>query len=201
MTREPAPDFYDDLNGSLVHAWRMLVRGVADRRSPCHSPTVATIGCDGGPRLRTVILRAASPENWTLRFHTDNRSDKMRELASDNRISLLAYDQGSKIQIRVEGRAAVHTDDAVAEAAWGNSRSFSQICYGSTPAPGQVIAEGNAFCLPAAGTDDVAQGRANFAAVQVHVTSLEWLYLAHAGHRRARYVRTADRVESAWLAP
>ncbi len=200
MTREPSPDFYDDLSGSLVHAWRMLVRGVADRRSPCHAPTVATIGSDGRPRLRTVILRGADPENWTLRFHTDRRSDKVRELGEDHRISLLAYDPGAKIQIRVEGVAKVHTDDAVADAAWGASRSFSQICYGSAPAPGQAIANGGAFSLPDQ-TDDVAQGRANFAAVQLSVASLEWLYLAHAGHRRARYMRTAEGAESTWLAP
>lgn len=200
MTREPVPDFYDDLNGSMVHAWRMLVRGVADRRSPCHSPTVATIGSDGRPRLRTVILRGADPETWTLRFHTDRRSDKVNELASDSRVSLLAYDPGAKIQIRVEGMASVHTEDALADAAWAGSRSFSQICYGSAPAPGQTIANGGAFSLPV-GSDDVAQGRANFSAVQLSVTLLEWLYLAHAGHRRARFVRTAEGTESVWLAP
>jgi pyridoxamine 5'-phosphate oxidase len=135
MTREPIPDFYDDLNGSMVHAWRMLVRGVADRRSPCHSPTVATIGDDGRPRLRTVILRGADPESWSVRFHTDNRSDKVKELTRDNRLSLLVYDPGAKIQIRVEGRATIHTNDAIADAAWGASRSFSQICYGSAPQP------------------------------------------------------------------
>ncbi|MGL5362481.1 MAG: pyridoxamine 5'-phosphate oxidase family protein [Bosea sp. (in: a-proteobacteria)] len=200
MNREPVPDFYDDLNGSLVHAWRMLVRGVADRRSPCHSPTVATIGNDGRPRLRTVILRGADPEVWTLRFHTDRRSDKVQELATDSRISLLVYDPGAKIQIRVEGVATVYTDDGLADAAWAGSRSFSQICYGSAPAPGQMIANGGAFSLPV-GSDDVALGRANFAAVQLSLTSLEWLYLAHAGHRRARFTRTAQGTESIWLAP
>jgi len=39
-------------------AFRLIARGVADRRSPFRTPTLATVGVDGRPRLRTVVLRA-----------------------------------------------------------------------------------------------------------------------------------------------
>ncbi|NBR79124.1 MAG: pyridoxamine 5'-phosphate oxidase, partial [Alphaproteobacteria bacterium] len=58
----------------------MLERGAADRRSAFHTPTVATIGLDGRPRLRTIVLRACDTANRSLRFHTDARSDKINEL-------------------------------------------------------------------------------------------------------------------------
>jgi pyridoxamine 5'-phosphate oxidase len=70
----PIPSFYDDLDGTLAEAWRLISRGVADRRSPFHHPVVATIGGDGAPQARTVILRACDPAAQRLRFHTDARS-------------------------------------------------------------------------------------------------------------------------------
>ena len=50
-TRDPA---YDDLAAALVDAKGRLSRGVADRRSPFRSPTLATVGLDGRPRARCV---------------------------------------------------------------------------------------------------------------------------------------------------
>jgi pyridoxamine 5'-phosphate oxidase len=57
----PIPAFYDDIEATLAHALALLVRGVPDRRSPFHHPVVATIGTDGRPRLRTVVLRGFEP--------------------------------------------------------------------------------------------------------------------------------------------
>lgn len=187
-----------DLDSVLRHAWALLARGVADRRSPFHAPMVASIGPDGGPRARVVILRGCDPSARLLRFHTDRRTDKAAELQARPAVALTGYDAGAKIQIRVEGRASVHFDDAIADAAWEGSRSFSRICYGTDPAPGTVLAEAGAFSLPSA-VDEIAAGRAHFSAVQVKVERLEWLYLAHAGHRRARFELASG--EGVWLAP
>jgi pyridoxine/pyridoxamine 5'-phosphate oxidase len=175
-------------------------RGVADRRSPFHSPMVATVGLDGRPRARVVILRGCSQSERRVRFHTDMRSAKAAELLQNPFIALTGYDHGAKIQIRLEGRASLHREDALADAAWEGSRPFSRICYGVAPGPGTRIGEGGAFALPA-GDDEIAGGRAHFCAVQVAVESLEWLYLAHSGHRRARYTFAGDAVTATWLAP
>ena len=45
-TGEPArlPSFYNDLDGTLAESWRLIARGMADRRSPFHHPTLATLG-------------------------------------------------------------------------------------------------------------------------------------------------------------
>ena len=42
------------------------------------------------------------------------------------------------------------------------------------------------FSLPAE-DDEIAAGRENFSAVVIAVEALEWLFLAHSGHRRARF--------------
>jgi pyridoxamine 5'-phosphate oxidase len=196
------PSFYDDLDGTLAESWRLIARGVADRRSPFHHPTVATIGQDGRPRARTVILRACEPSVRALRFHTDARSAKIEEIGRDGRAALHFYDPQAKIQIRVEGVASIHAADAVAEAAWAGSRVFSRQCYGVSPGPGAPIDSGGGFTLPETTDEATASGRAHFRAIVVRASSLEWLYLSHAGHRRAHFAWNGEGAWTArWLTP
>ncbi len=197
----PRPDWYDRLDATLAEAWRMVEEGPRDRRSPFHAPTLATVGADGRPRARTVVLREADAGARTLRFHCDRRSDKAAELRADGRATLHGYDPAAKVQIRLEGRASLHLDDAVADAAWAGSRPVSRLCYGTEPAPGEALARGGAYALPA-DEDQAAAGRSNFAAVLVRVERMEFLYLAFAGHRRARFAwDAAGRLDAAWLVP
>lgn len=194
-------DCYDDLAGSLTHAWVLLGRGAADRRSPLHTPAVSTIGLDGSPEARTVVLRSALSNEWLLTFHTDVRSEKYRELMRDPRVSLIGYDPASKVQLRCRGDAVCHVGDDQAAAAWARSRPLSRACYRQAEAPGSVI---NAPHLAASsgGLEEGEVGFENFVQVQITVREIEWLYLAHSGHRRAKFVRTAEgSVSSMWLAP
>lgn len=201
--RAPLPSWYDDLDGTLAACWNFLARGVADRRSGFHHPVLSSIGLDGGPRSRVMILRGVDIAARRLRVHTDLRSEKIAEWRADNRVSVLGYDAVQKLQIRLTGRARLHADDAIAEAAWQSSRAMSRVCYGTAPAPGSEIPAGDAFALP---TSDDAEGleagRAHFAAVVIDIASLESLYLAFEGHRRAHFAWDAGGALSArWLAP
>lgn len=194
------PAFVDDLAETRAHAWRQLARGVADRRSSFHTPSVATIGLDGRPRLRTVVLRGVEPAAARLRFHTDARADKVAELSADPRIALHAYDAAGKFQLRIEGLARLHRDDATADAAWAGSRPMSRACYGTVPAPGSRLAGPNDFTLPA---DEAAldAGRGHFCVVVIDALTLETLALAHEGHRRARFDLRSQADSGVWLVP
>jgi pyridoxine/pyridoxamine 5'-phosphate oxidase len=189
----------EDLAAALGDSWARLQEGVRNRRSPFHSPMAATIGLDGQPRARVVILRGCEPAERFLRFHTDRRSDKIAELIRQPCIGLTAYDAAAKVQVRVEGQASLHWDDAVADQAWEGSRVFSRICYGAEPGPGRELAGPGAFRLPA-DEAEIAAGRANFCAVRIIVERLEWLHLAHEGHRRARF-DVASSANGVWLSP
>lgn len=189
-----------ELQAVLSEATRLLSRAVADRRSPMHTPTVATIGLDGRPRLRTVVLRGFDPARRELRFHTDIRSEKVAEMRSDPRMGLHVYDPGSRIQIRLGARATLHTDDAVAENAWQTSQPMSRVCYGTRPGPGSAIEAGGSFSLPD-GPGEVADGRPNFVAVTGVIDELDWLHLAASGHRRALFRWEALDCTATWLAP
>ncbi len=202
MASAPRPSFADDLDGTLEEAFRLLARGKADRRSPFHTPCIATLGPDGRPRLRTMVLRAVDPSRRTLRFHTDARSDKAAELSADDRAAVHFYDPGAKIQIRLEGRAILHGHDALADEAWAQSRPMSRACYGVMPGPGERLDAAGGFSLPA---DEAASaaGREHFRVVLFVFERLEWLWLEHAGHRRALFLWEdgLPRPESRWLVP
>jgi pyridoxamine 5'-phosphate oxidase len=201
--RAPLPSWHDDLDGTLAACWGFLARGVADRRSGFHHPVISSIGLDGAPRSRVMILRGVDMATRSLRVHTDWRSEKIAEWRADNRVSVLAYEAGQKLQLRLSGRVSLHHDDALADAAWQSSRAMSRVCYGTAPAPGSEIAMGDAFALPAPEDAEALEaGRAHFSAVAIAVESLESLYLAFEGHRRARFTWDAGGALTArWLAP
>ncbi len=132
MTETPA--FYDDLAGCLAEAWRGWRRGGPPerlshagprhdrpRRRPAPAHRGAARGRPGGP----VVAR---PLRRPLR---QGRRDRRRP-----RVSLHAYDPKAKIQVRIEGTARLHGQDAVARAAWAASRPMSRIGYATAPGPG-----------------------------------------------------------------
>jgi pyridoxamine 5'-phosphate oxidase len=194
------PDFADDLDATLRHAWACLTRGVKDRRSPFHTPTIATLGLDGRPRMRTVVLRAVDVAACSLRFHTDQRGLKSAEIRNDPRVAVHAYDPRGKFQLRGEGIAHLHETDPLAQTAWENSRMMSRACYATQPAPGTAIDAPGAFALPQ-GEAEIGTGAQNFSAVVITLESIETLFLDHAGHRRARFDLDPADPQARWLVP
>lgn len=191
-----------DLAGTLDEAFGLLERGARDRHSPFHTPTVATVGPGGAPALRTVILRDFDRDGPRLRFHTDARSAKVEQLGRDPRVTIHAYDADRKVQVRLDGEAIVHRDDEVARAAWDASQPMSRVCYRIDPAPGTPIADPAAAVIPPGPADPAADpGFGRFAAVVVTISCLEWLHLAAAGHRRARFLWQNGRLDASWLTP
>jgi hypothetical protein len=196
------PAFHDDLEAALADALRRLAEAVTNRRSAFHTPTLGTVGRgDARPRLRTVVLRGFDSAAPSLRFHTDRRSEKFEELRSDPQVGMHFYDAAAKLQLRFDGWARLHTEDAVADAAWAASRVASRQCYGIEPGPGQAIRSGGDYTMPAINDEAVAVGRKHFCAVTVAVANLEWLHLAASGHRRASFDWTIDGWSKRWLAP
>ncbi|MCO4092496.1 MAG: hypothetical protein HEQ34_11155 [Sphingorhabdus sp.] len=195
------PAYYDDLALSFEEAWSLIAAGVTNRNSPSHMPAVGTVDALGMPQLRIMILRDVSRDTRTLRFHTDSRSIKAEQLRQNPATSVLIYDPAAKVQIRMSGKTHFTATGAVADIAWSASTPFARRCYMAEAAPGTPLAEPSSG-LPdwIAGKqpeeDQLADYRPNFAALLVEIDTIEWLYLANAGHRRARW--QWDAVQNSW---
>lgn len=184
--------FYNDLDLSLAEARKLIDGGAHDRRYSSHHPVVGTIGKDGLPRQRVMILRKLDWERRLIRFHTDWRTEKVEELASNGAASVLIYEPESKVQLRLSGKAAVQTTGSAVDAAWNEATLFARRCYLAETAPG-TLSDNPQSGLPlwvegrAPSDEEVAPARANFAILLFEYNQIEWLYLANKGHRRARW--------------
>jgi pyridoxine/pyridoxamine 5'-phosphate oxidase len=194
---EPIPAHHSCLDAILPAVWRLFARGVTDRRSAFHTPTLATIE-HGLPALRTLVLRGFEPAARQLSFHTDVRSAKAAALARQPVAGFHVYDPGLKIQVRCTGAITLHDTDEAATIAWQRSGASARRCYAILPPPGSAIADPAAADLEG---QDEAAARAVFLRVDLVITRLEWLYLASSGHRRARFVWTDGALSSTWLVP
>ena len=184
----------DDVRADV---FRLLSRGVADRRSPFRSPALGTTGLDGQPRLRTVVLRGFDPGARRLVVHGDVRAGKMAEIARDARVMLHVWDEGGQVQVQAAGTAVVQTGGA-ARGEWDRLHPGSRATYRVRLTPGTVLDD------PAvADGDPVGEEAAfaNFAVIGVRMTGLEWLHLGRDGHRRAVFTWTDVGVDARWLVP
>lgn len=202
------PDFYNDLDLSFNKAWDLIEPGASKRSSPAHTPVVATIGDAGEPQLRVMVLRAADRMARRLRFHTDIRSTKIDDVKTRGSASVLMYDPELKLQLRLSGCISVETDGDDVDDAWQTSTTFARRCYLAENAPGsQSIEATSGLPIWIEGKQPVEEqlgdARANFALLWFEVRSLEYLYLANVGHRRARWVwdDAAANWSGRWLVP
>ena len=198
----PIADNHEDIFDDI---WKRLGRGAADRRSPFHTPVVGSTDVAGHVHQRVMVLRKVDRPAASLRFHTDIRSAKTAQV-DGARVALLGYDAGAKIQLRVQGTAAIHTDGPDVDAAWTATSPSGRRSYLTILAPGTAsgtatsgLPDDMALRTPTA--DETLLGRANFGLLVVSVDRLECLHLAHDGHRRAAFTRLGEEWHGAWLIP
>lgn len=183
MDNIPLPSFYGDLTATLTHAWACMVRGSVDKKSAFNTPSVATveIKADGSvsPQQRTLILRNADAASNILRFYTDNRSLKTRQIRASSGTSILFYSATQHLQIRLQGVAQLRIEDALCLQLWNNLPPHGRSSYLSLAAPGTACKS----------LDDCAkeieQVPINFCVMDVRITEIETLFLHRAGNQRA----------------
>lgn len=188
-------DSLDQVRADIV---ARLERAARDRRSPMHTPVVAT----GDANLRVMVLRHFDRETWTMRFHTDLRAPKVAGIGDGASVGVLFYDQPGKLQVRCSGKGRILRNGPVADEAWSSSDNFARRCY-LGEAPGAVSE------VPTSGlppefegikpTDEqLVPARENFAVLLVEIEQADWFSLDQAGHRRAIIEKNGD---GRWVAP
>ena len=189
MSLDPHP-WAQELGSLYDHAWHRLLRGVHDRHASARHPTLATVSPDGMPKARTVVLRAADKSLARLEIHTNLHSSKIADLRARPVAALHVWDDGSRLQIRVEAEVEIASGTAVADT-WARVPDRSRTAYSSSHTPGHPI--------PSALAYDNAPDLAVFAVLHLNIRTLDLLHLG-ADHRRARFTRESGWAGQ-WLVP
>jgi hypothetical protein len=191
-----------NLEQIYARVWDCLAAAVREDKWPFKVMQVATIGLDGSPDVRTVLLRGVSEPENLLTFHTDLRSPKVAELSRDPRIALVGVDTVQNLQIRVFGESRVVRDGQARLDAWRTSPDHDLIVYRTKLAPGTPMSQAGDEFDEAPHDIDPAEGLQHFCVVEVRPARLDWLDLSNADRpQRARYVRRGDIWVHNWIAP
>ena len=190
------------LADAYAAVWENLLGGTANGRVPFKIMQAATIGLDGAPAVRSIVLRRVSEADNIIAFHTDIRSPKSAELKSDRRIALVGIDPDRNVQIRIQGEARIVHEAQARRTAWASARAQSLIVYQTTLAPGTPVDRPIAAAAPMLDVFQASDGFENFCIVEVRPSMIDWLDLSIADTpRRARFGRVLDGWEGRWVAP
>ncbi|RED14360.1 pyridoxamine 5'-phosphate oxidase family protein [Pontivivens insulae] len=175
------------LESFLNAAWSRLSRGVADPKSACNRPTLATTG----PEMRTVVLRAANRDAGTLDIHSHAQAGKITQIAADPAVALHVWDARANLQIRLRGRAELHIGTPLAKDVESRLPARTHEIYRISQTPGAIIPspEVTRFDGPPA-----------FALIRVTLDQIELLHLDRSRHSRALFCRE-DGWTGSWRAP
>ena len=185
------PAYYEDLAEIQNKYWSMLEDAVTNRSSPFRIPVFM---CSNNDEIdgRIVVLRKSDRENNLLQFHTDLRSPKVDILYNNNKASLLFYDKEKKIQLRVKVECKINNQNSVTEASWKKTQHISRRCYLTDSPPGTISENPTSGMISKLEDFDYTMeqsedGYKNFTVIKCYIKSIEWLYLAAKGHRRAKF--------------
>lgn len=95
----------------IAHFRSLLAAAQAVDRTLLPEPTamtLATVGTDGQPSARLVLLKAVDERGFV--FYTNLRSRKGRDLSANPRAALTVHWQPLELQVRIEGVAEPVTD-------------------------------------------------------------------------------------------
>ena len=197
------PAYYENTDEIQNKYWRMLDDAVTNRNSPFRIPVFICAHQDEVDG-RIVVLRKSDRTNNLLQFHTDLRSPKIDILKKNNKASLLFYDKEEKIQLRVKVDCEINNQNSITKESWKKTRHISRRCYLTDSPPGTKSENPTSGMISKLEDFDytIEQseiGYKNFTVIQCKIKSIEWLYLAAKGHRRARFDLKND--EILWLVP
>jgi len=197
------PAYYEDFNEIKKKIWLMLDDAITNRSSQFRIPTFIC-GDQSNFDGRIVVLRKTDQKNKIVQFHSDIRSDKIEKLKKNSRAAMLFYDKEEKIQVRFKVECVVNHNNEVTKDSWSKTQHISRKCYLVDNGPGTESDAPTSGLKPELDNFEFSmeqseKGYKNFTVIQCKVKSIEWLYLAAKGHRRAKF--DLDTNKDTWLIP
>ncbi len=184
--------------------WSLLVEAVKNRESEFRTP-VFICGNKNDLDGRVIVLRKADKENRFVQFHSDIRSSKIKKIKENSNCSILFYGKKDKIQLRLKVIAEINFKNNITRESWEKTGHISRKCYLVTNGPGSVSEKPTSGLNSKFDNFDFTkeqseEGYKNFCVIKCKIKTIEWLYLAAKGHRRALINFEASK-KFTWLVP
>ena len=197
------PTYYEDFTEIKNKIWSMLDNAIKDRSSAFRIP-VFICGNQDDFDGRIVVLRKSDQSNNLIQYHSDIRSNKIVKLKGNKNASMLFYDKEEKIQIRLKVECTVNHDNEITKESWLKTGHMSRKCYLVDNGPGTESPSPTSGLKPELDNFEFTMeqseaGYKNFTVIQCKIKSMEWLYLAAKGHRRAKFDLNNNKEQ--WLTP
>ena len=153
---------------------------------------------------RIIVLRKSDQKNNIVQFHSDIRSDKIEKLKKNSKAAMLFYDKEEKIQVRLKVECVINHDNDITKESWSKTQHISRKCYLVGHGPGTESNTPTSGLKPELDNFEFTMeqsevGYKSFTVIQCKIKSMEWLYLAAKGHRRARF--DLENNKDTWLIP
>ncbi len=201
---EEKVSYYEKFNEIEKKLWSLLTEAVKDRSSEFRTP-VFICGDDKSLDGRVVVLRKADQKNNFIQFHSDIRSSKIEKIKKNPNCSVLFYGKKEKIQLRFKVDCKINFNNEITRESWIKTGHVSRKCYLVSNAPGTISK------IPTSGLngkfndfdftkEESEEGYKNFSVIICKIKSIEWLYLAAKGHRRA-LINFKGAKKFTWLVP
>ena len=197
------PAYYENFKEIKKKIWSMLDDAVTNRSSTFRIPIFI---CGGQSDFdgRIVVLRKSIQSNNLLQYHSDIRSEKINKLKKNKNAAMLFYDKEEKIQVRLKVECIVNHNNKITKESWLKTSHMSRKCYLVDNGPGTESDAPTSGLNPELDNfeftiEQSEEGYKNFTVIQCKVKSIEWLYLAAKGHRRAKFDLETNK--DTWLVP
>ena len=190
----------DSLDLALDNALNKLKRAVKERNDDLHLLNFVTVDDKNKPNARNVVLRDFSIENLTIRFHTDKRSSKIKDIKRNKAICLIGYDKKAKLQIKIDADAYAIEEEEILMDIWKKMYPMSRECYRVSKSPGDKIESLNEIRFDEDDENNLI-GFDNFTAIKCDINSIEILYLSSITHIRAKYYNNNGHLNGEWIIP
>ena len=197
------PAYYENFDEIKKKIWLMLNDAVTNRASQFRIPTFIC-GDQSDFDGRIVVLRKSNQKDNIVQFHSDIRSDKIEKLKKNPKAAMLFYDKDEKIQVRLKVECLVNHNNEITKESWSKTQHISRKCYLVDNGPGSESKIPTSGLKPELDNfeftmEQSEEGYKNFTVIQCKIKSIEWLYLAAKGHRRARF--DLEKKKDTWLVP
>lgn len=187
-----------DFNKSKEEAWRDIKheihRGALDKKHPFRFLVLSTYG-DNGIESRWVVLRKVS-DLLNMYVYTDTRTQKIKDLKSQEKAHVLFYHEKKGLQIRCKGKVELHLQNERSEEHWNRVQGLAQRAYTPIIAPGRPIENPEQ-----AHEWNPEMGSQHFAVIEFIPAEFDVLQLNRSEHLRMKITKDKGTWGMQWVAP